>query len=65
MTGTSEHHHGAVASLEWCPALTQNRKTAELQACSRERGHDGMHQFIGDDGSVLAQWTSSRLPHRY
>jgi hypothetical protein len=47
------------AQHQFCAAIVVNRTHGDLIACSLEDRHSGRHQFIGDDGALLAEWGPS------
>ncbi len=44
---------------QFCTAIVVNRTHGDLIACSLDHGHSGRHQYIGDDGALLAEWKPS------
>lgn len=48
-----------LARSQFCTAIVVNRTHGDLIACSLDHGHPGRHQFIGDDGALLAEWGPS------
>ena len=48
-----------LAQHQFCTAIAVNRTHGDLIACSLDHGHSGRHQYIGDDGALLAEWGQS------
>lgn len=48
-----------LAQQQFCISIVVNRTHGDLIACSLDHGHSGRHQFIGDDGALLAEWGPS------
>lgn len=45
-----------LAQHQFCATVVANRTHGDLIACSLGHGHSGRHQYIGDDGALLAEW---------
>lgn len=44
---------------QFCASIVVNRTHGDLIACSLDHGHSGLHEYIGDDGALLAEWGPS------
>lgn len=48
-----------LAQKQFCASIVVNRTHGDLIACSLDYEHSGRHQYIGDDGALLAEWGPS------
>ncbi len=48
-----------VAQPSFCHAIGVDATHGDMLPCCLEPRHAGPHEYIGDDGLVLARWTSS------
>jgi hypothetical protein len=59
MTALDDHATGLMPDVTFCTAIGMHSTRGDLMPCTLELGHSGAHEYVGDDGIILARWTSA------